>query len=274
MALDYPVLLADLRQETATLTDTLGELATGQWDLPTPAVGWSVKDQVSHLAYFDDATLLALNRPEEFHPEADRLMAGGMDFPDRIAAECRILAPDTVRAWFTDSRDQLLTALGADEPKRRLPWFGPDMSVASCTTARLMETWAHGHDVYDTVGVPHPINSGLRSIAHLGVSTFDFSFTLNGVDVPADPVRVELRSPAGDLWTWGPVDAANRVGGTALDFVLTVTQRRRWTDTALTVAGPVASAWLDIAQAYAGAPGRAAEAARATTSNIADKVVL
>jgi uncharacterized protein (TIGR03084 family) len=98
----------------------------------------------------------------------------------------------------------------------------------------------------------------LRSIAHLGVSTFGFSHTLHGLDVPEESVFVDLRSPAGESWTWGPSDALNRVHGPAEDFVLTVTQRRHWTETALTAEGPVAQQWLEVAQAFAGAPTRKA----------------
>ena len=104
------------------------------------------------------------------------------------------------------------------------------------------------------LGVEHPPSPGLRSIAHLGVTTFGFAHTLNGLEVPDEPVRVELLSPDGQSWFWGPIDAANRVSGSALDFVLTVTQRRHWSQTALVPTGPVASQWLDIAQAFAGAP--------------------
>jgi len=120
-----------------------------------------------------------------------------------------------------------------------------------------METWAHGQDVYETVGVAHPASTGLRSIAHLGVSTFGFAHRLNGLEVPDDPVRVDLRGPDSDeIWRWGPADAHNRVVGQAEDFVLVVTQRRRVGDTALEIHGSVASTWMDIAQAFAGAPSR------------------
>jgi uncharacterized protein (TIGR03084 family) len=256
MALDYPGLLADLRTETERLLDVLAPLARPGWHLPTPAQGWSIKDQVSHLAFFDDSAFTALTEPEAFRVEADALMAAGMDFPDRIALRYRQSDPDALLSWFADSRRRLLDTFTADDPKRRLPWFGPDMSVASCATARLMETWAHGQDVYDALGVPHPPSPGLRSIAHLGVVTFAFAHTLNGLDVPGAPVRIELLSPTDELWVWGPDDADNRVTGPAEDFVLAVTQRRHWTETALVVEGPVATAWLDIAQAYAGAPSR------------------
>lgn len=256
MALNYVGLLADLRHETDQLAGFLGSLAPQDWDLPSPAAGWSVKDQVTHLAFFDDAAIMALERGDDFRGYADELIAGGMDFPDRVAEDYRMLAPATVRSWFTDSRSALIVAFVGQDPKRRLPWFGPDMSVASSVTARLMETWAHSQDVYDALGAVHPPSRGLRHIAHLGVSTFGFAHTLNGLDIPDVPVYVELRSAAGHLWCWGPTDALDRVKGTAEDFVLTVTQRRHWSETGLLVDGPVARTWLDIAQAFAGAPSR------------------
>lgn len=120
------------------------------------------------------------------------------------------------------------------------------------------KTWAHGHDIYSGLGSAHPFSPGLRSVAHLGVTTFAFAHTLNGLDVPDEPVRVELHTPDGQCWFWGPADATNRVTGPALDFVLTVTQRRHWTQTALVATGPVAAGWLDIAQAFAGRPTRKA----------------
>lgn len=256
MALDYPALLEDLRHEGHQLAECLVSLTPEQWDLSTPAAGWSIRDQVTHLAFFDDAARTAMVNPDSFRAEARELISGGMNFPDRVAVLHRDMAGATVLDWFTGSRGQLLRTFAPEDPKRRVPWFGPDMSVASSATARLMETWAHAQDVYDTLGVAHPASPGLRSIAHLGVATFAFAHTLNGLEVPAEPVRVSLTSTTGDTWSWGPEDAENVVTGPAEDFVLTVTQRRRWTETGLRARGDVATGWLDIAQAYAGAPGR------------------
>jgi uncharacterized protein (TIGR03084 family) len=258
MGLVYSGLLADLRHESDQLVSRLSELSAEQWSLPTPAPGWSIHDQVSHLAFFDDTSRLALSDRERFRRKADELMAGGMDFPDRIAAHYRTKSSGEILEWFVEARRQLLTAFAGDDPRRRLPWFGPDMSVASSATARLMETWAHGQDVYDTLAVPHPPSPGLRSIAHLGVATFAFAHTLHGIDIPDQPVRVTLYSPEGEVWEWGPENSDSQIVGPAEDFVLTVTQRRHWTETALTVQGRVAMRWLDIAQVFAGAPSRRA----------------
>ncbi|NMO00593.1 TIGR03084 family protein [Gordonia sp. TBRC 11910] len=259
MALDYARLLTELRVESQGLSAVLADLSDADWALPTPAAGWSITDQVSHLAFFDDAASSAITAPDDFRSAADELISGGMDFPDRIAERYRDTRPDALRRWFTDGRAQLLDTFAATDPKARVPWYGPDMSVASSATARLMETWAHGQDVYDTLNIEHPPTLALRSIAHLGVSTFGFTHRNNGLPVPDAPVRVELTAPDGDVWTWGPETADDVVTGAATDFVFVVTQRRHRDDTNLRVVGDVAMAWMTIAQAFAGAPspGRA-----------------
>jgi uncharacterized protein (TIGR03084 family) len=257
MAVDFAKLLADLSTESANLYAILGRLREDQWELPTPADGWAIRDQVSHLAYFDDVAALALTDADAFEETAKSLLAKGPDFPDVVADERRSMGCAELLEWLTTSRAALLTTYLCDDPRRRTPWFGPPMSVASSATARLMESWAHGQDVYDALDVAHPHSPGLRSIAHLGVSTFGWAFRLNELPVPEEPVRVELLSPqGGEQWVWGPAEAVNRVSGPAEDFVLAVTQRRHWTDTALVAHGPVVTQWMGIAQAFAGGRGR------------------
>jgi uncharacterized protein (TIGR03084 family) len=249
------VLTADLAAESAELYEVLSLLAGADWDRPTPADGWSVRDQVAHLAHFDRMATLSATDPERFRAEADADQAGGPDFPDRIAARYRSMAGAEAFGWLQRARREYLDTFAALDPGTTLPWYGPDMSAASSVTARLMETWAHGQDVADTLGVVRRPTLRLRHVAHLGVRTLGWSFRLRGLPVPDVPVRVELTGPDGAPWTWGPDDAADRVTGPAEDFCLLVVQRRHRSETALTASGPVADAWLDLAQAYAGAPG-------------------
>jgi uncharacterized protein (TIGR03084 family) len=157
--------------------------------------------------------------------------------------------------WWRDGRLAMLEVFRRLDPKARIPWFGPAMSAVSFATARLMETWAHGQDVLDALGLQHPATERLRHVAHIGVLARPFSFSVWGKTAPADAVRVELVSPAGALWTWGDAQASNRVYGSALDFCLVVTQRRHPADTDLRIDGPVAREWLTIAQAFAGPAG-------------------
>jgi uncharacterized protein (TIGR03084 family) len=147
--------------------------------------------------------------------------------------------------------DELLTVVDG----RKLPWFGPPMSAASMATARLMETWAHGLDVADALGVDRPPTARLRSIAHIGVRTRDFAFAVNNLAPPADPFLVQLRAPDGSTWSWGPEDAAQRVTGSAQDFCMLVTQRRPRSALDVAATGEDAERWLGIAQAFAGPPG-------------------
>lgn len=129
------------------------------------------------------------------------------------------------------------------------------MSAASMATARLMETWAHGLDVADALGVTRPATDRLRSIAHLGVRTRDYAFAVNNLTPPAEPFLVELCGPGGDTWSWGPPEAAQRVTGSAEDFCFLVTQRRPLSALDITAFGADAQRWLEIAQAFAGPPG-------------------
>jgi uncharacterized protein (TIGR03084 family) len=253
-AVVLPTVVADLAAETGSLVTILARLGSADWNAPTPAQGWTIRDQVSHLAFFDDATLLAVNDPAAFAAQRTELLALGAGFPDVVAARYRYLAGGRCLAWFTRSRTALLAAYRGVDPDTRLPWYGPDMSPASSATGRLMETWAHGQDVADTIGERREPTERLRHVADLGVRTFAFCFRLRGRPVPAVPVRVELDAPGGGHWTWGAVAAEDRITGSALDFCLVVTQRRNVADTGLRVTGPAAAEWVAIAQAFAGAP--------------------
>ena len=255
MAADLHGLLDDLAAETQVLDDLLAGLDEAGWQRPTPSPGWSIHDQVTHLAYFDETAALSATDPDRFRAGAAALTGLGAGFPDEIAQRYRGLGPAEALAWFRRARAGYLGTFRGLDARQRLPWYGPDMSAASSVTARLMETWAHGQDVADALGAVRAPTARLRHVAHLGVSTFRFTFALNGRSAPLDPVRVELTAPDDGLWAWGPEDAADQVAGPALDFCLVVTQRRHADDTALAVTGPVAAEWMRIAQAFAGAPG-------------------
>jgi uncharacterized protein (TIGR03084 family) len=129
------------------------------------------------------------------------------------------------------------------------------MSAASMATGRLMETWAHGQDVADAMGVVRTPTDRLRHVVRIGVRARDFAFGVHGLTPPSEEFRVELVAPSGELWTYGPDAAPQRVTGPALDFCLLVTQRAHRADLAVEAVGPDADRWLDIAQAFAGPPG-------------------
>lgn len=245
---------ADLRAEHADLDRIVGGLDDKGWSTATPAEGWSVQDQIAHLAFFDDAARTAVTDPDAFAAIVDEGL-NDPQFVDRTVLRGRGMAPAEVLAWWRSARDACAAAFEKLDPSTRVPWFGPAMGARSFATARLMETWAHGQDVADAVGVERAPTDRLRHVCHIGVRALPFSFTVHGLPVPDAPVRVELVGPAGDGWTWGDEDAADVVRGPALDFALVVTQRRHRDDTGVTASGPVAEQWLSVAQAFAGGAG-------------------
>jgi uncharacterized protein (TIGR03084 family) len=253
MPVDVVALATDLRVETRALEQLLDALDAADWERPTPAPGWAVRDQVSHLAFFDEAATRAALEPDAFRAEI--AAAADDDFTEGIARRCRELAVDELYAWFRAARTAMLDALLALDPSTRVPWYGPDMSIASSLTARIMETWAHGQDVYDALDAPHPTTSALRQVAHISARTLPNSFRARGLAVPDAPVYVGLTAPDGEPWAWGDASSSDRVEGDAVEFCLVATQRRHVRDTRLAVTGPVARQWMDIAQAFAGPPG-------------------
>jgi uncharacterized protein (TIGR03084 family) len=230
-------------------------VAAADLSVATPAAGWTVADQLSHLWFFDQRALLALTDPEQFSADAAALLAAVSNGVDPSVEQGRNLAPAELLDVWRGDRVRLVELARTVDPKARVPWYGPAMGARSFITARLMETWAHGQDVVDGLGVTRQPTDRLRHVAHIGVGARPFSYIANGRTVNESPVRVELIAPSGETWSWGPEDAADFVGGSALAFCLVVTQRRHRADVVLDVRGQAADEWMSIAQAFAGPPG-------------------
>ncbi|MEB3020060.1 TIGR03084 family metal-binding protein [[Mycobacterium] crassicus] len=248
-------IVADLTAESNDLDALVAPLTDGQWGAPTPAAGWTIAHQIGHLLWTDRVSLTAITDEAGFAAALSEAMKDPAGFVDAAAAELAELPPAELLADWRSTRARLHAALLEVPDGRKLPWFGPPMSAASMATARLMETWAHGLDVADTLGVRRPATARLRSIAHLGVRTRDFAFTVHNLTPPAEPFHVELHAPGGGVWAWGPVNAEQRVVGSAEDFCFLVTQRRALGELDLVAHGADAQRWLEIAQAFAGPPG-------------------
>jgi uncharacterized protein (TIGR03084 family) len=256
-------LLEDLAAESEDLDARVAPLDEAAWSTPTPAAGWDVRDTVNHLAFFDADALLAVTDPGAFTRLVERVAANATDYVEQGTVEGRAFAPADVLERWRAGRSALAEALRGIDPGVRVPWFGPPMSPASFTTARLMETWAHGQDVVDALGQERPGTARLRSVAEIGYRARPFSYAVRGIPVPERSVRLELTGPSGEMWTWGPVEAEDVISGPALDFCLLVTQRRHRDDLELIVRGAAADEWVGIAQAFAGPPGAGREPIRA-----------
>ncbi|MFJ9962834.1 TIGR03084 family metal-binding protein [Streptomyces avermitilis] len=250
--------LDDLREESEELDRLVVELSPEQWALATPAPRWTIAHQIAHLAWTDHSALLAVTDEAAFRALVEKALTAPESFVDEGADEgSQLPCAELVQRW-REGRAALDRALREVPSGARFPWYGPPMSAASMATGRLMETWAHGQDVADALGVVRTPTDRLKHVVRIGVRARDFAFGIHGLPVPAaDAIRVELTAPfgEGEVWTYGPEDAPQRVTGPALDFCLLVTQRAHRTDLAVRATGPDADRWLDIAQAFAGPPG-------------------
>ena len=255
MPADLAALAAHLDQETAALRAVLEVAGTARWSTATPSPGWTVADQVRHLAYFDEAATASVAGLDAFAPYREEAVRFGTALPDDALARSRDRDGDALLAWFDGARATMVAAMLAAGPSRRIPWYGPDYSVASAITGRIMETWAHGQDVDDALGVAHEATDALYDVARLCARTRANSYAAHGRRAPDGEVAVELSAPDGSTWRFGDADAAEQVSGDAVEFCLLATQRRHRADTGLVATGPAAEEWLGLAQAFAGPPG-------------------
>lgn len=249
--------LKDLKAEYDALDQIVSELKEEQWQIVTPLDDWTIKDEISHIAYYDEAARLSATDGDAFTAHMTKMLEGITDLGSifqKVNAIGSSMPVSKLLSWWRDERTKLLDAYRKKDPKDRLPWYGPPMSAKSSATARIMETWAHGQDIVDALKIKRAGTERLKHVAHIGVTTLGWSFMNRKIDIPQDPVRIELASPSGDIWEWGPPDAENSVKGEALDFCLVVTKRRHIQDTAINTTGKAAEKWMSIAQAFAGPP--------------------
>jgi uncharacterized protein (TIGR03084 family) len=247
------VLLADLAAESDGLRAVVADLPEDAWRTPTPATGWGVATQIAHLAWTDECAVTAATDRDGWDALVATALADVTGFVDKAAlAGGAVPSPELLARWDA-SRPALAQALRQAEG--RIPWFGPPMSPVSMATARFMETWAHGLDVRDALGVPEERSDRVKHVCHLGVRTRGFAYAARSLAAPDAEIRVELVAPSGQVWTWGDPTATQRVSGPAWDFARLVTQRVHRDDTALLADGADAEQWLGIAQAFAGPPG-------------------
>lgn len=243
----------DLNDEYEVLDAIVAGLDGAAWETKTTFFEWTVKAEIAHIAFFDGTAKLSATAPEAFKEHVKTLFEGRAEAIAQLTLLQNMAFSDLLKYW-REERTALVKALSPLGQRDRLPWYGPSMSSVSFATARLMETWAHGQDVVDALGLSRPATDRLYHIAHLGNITFGWSFTNRQLEIPPVSVRVELSSPSGELWTWGPEEARDSIRGSVLGFCLVVTQRRHYADTDLVVTGDTAEKWMSLAQCFAGPP--------------------
>lgn len=242
----------DFLAECQALDAALEGVSDDQWETVTQFKGWTLNDVLVHLHFWNQMADLSLMDEGAFQARLADTFAGigkngfratenGMiaERGDDLRAAWRALYTDMGKRWVDL------------DPKQRVKWAGPDMSVRSSITARQMETWAHGQEVFDILGLQRDEQDRVKNIVILGVNTFGWSYKVNGRDVPEGMPQLVLTAPSGAVWTFGEA-GEDRVAGPAVEFAQVVAQTRSVADTSLQVTGPVAQEWMAIAQCFAG----------------------
>ena len=218
---------------------------------------WTVNDVIGHLYMFDLAALKSLQNEDEFakiYSNVSSHLDQGMSLLESQYPFLNELSGKNLfERWYGNSR-KLGVAFAHADPSMRLKWFGPEMSAKSSITARQMETWAHGQEIFDALGVKRTAHDRIKNICHLGVATFGWSFTNRGLKVPDHIPYVRLISPSGQIWEWGDSVSPSSIKGKASEFAEVVTQVRNVQDTRLASEGAIAKKWMKIAQCFAGQP--------------------
>jgi len=237
----------DLKEEGEALKEVLDDLGLGDWTRPTPFKNWTVNHVVQHLHGSDKMAVLSLKDADGF--ERAKTKAETVQSVMNPTEEGGLLL-ETWWSYFTEMCD----LLGSSDPKRRVPWFGPDMGVMMFTTARQMETWSHGQDIFDMFGRKRINTDRLKNIAVIGVKTYGWTFANRGMEPPGPAPYVKLVSPSGETWEFNEPNEKNMVKGDAVQFCHVVTQGRNIGEVSLEVKGEPAKKWMEIAQCFAGPP--------------------
>jgi uncharacterized protein (TIGR03084 family) len=248
---------ADFREEVDALHALLVTLPDGDWERSTRFKNWTVNDIVQHLHEGDLLAASSVAGADAFaqmRAETQVLRDSGLT---RVEVTRRRMGDLTGRRLLERWRGQaveLCEKLSVLPVETRLKWAGPDMGVRMFTTARQMETWAHGQAIYDLMGIARAPTDRLRNIAEIGVRTYGWTFANRGQSPPGPAPQVCLAAPAGAVWEWGEPSPGNRIEGSALEFCQVVTQVRNIADTGLRLNGEPARIWMSLAQCFAGPP--------------------
>jgi uncharacterized protein (TIGR03084 family) len=245
----------DFLQESIALHHLVAPLAEADYELPTQFKGWNINDVLQHLHFFNLAAVHSLNEPARFDKLYASLNAKRKLGLSTVAATDELLGGvrgPALRELWREGFEQTAAAFAQVDPRRRVKWASPDMSARSSISARLMETWAHGQEVYDLLGVVRQNTDRIRSIAMIGINTYAWTFRNRGEAVPLSMPHVVFKAPSGAIWRWNDPSDEHRIEGLAEEFCWVVTQVRNIKDTRLAVKGGPATRWMAEAQCFAG----------------------
>jgi len=248
----------DFKAESQAVAAILTELNDDAYQTVTQFKDWTIYDITAHLHLWNMAADWTLNAPDKFTAlmgDVMKVFQGGKTHQDLQRDWCHKQGLDTgtkLYAAWTEGFENIAEKYTHADPDKRVKWGGPDMSVRSCIIARQMETWAHAQAVFDVLGLERVNADRLKNVAHIGVTTYSWSFKVNGLAPILPKPYIRLTAPSGAIWEWNEPQTDNKVEGSATEFSQVVTQCRSISDTSLITTGEAAAQWMAIAQCFAG----------------------
>ena len=247
----------DFKEESDSLYEILINCKEENFLSKTQFKSWTINDVIYHLHVWNIAATLSLKNEQKFKEFMDDFL-GAIKKGDSARIYEKKLSKnlegiDLLKLW-KEGYDNVSDEFANSDPKKRVKWAGPDMSVRSSITARHMETWAHGQEVYDHLGINRNDTDRVKNIVVIGVNTFAWTFINRNLDVPKKMPKLILFSPSNTKWVWNEENEDDEITGSASEFCQVVTQVRNIEDTELEVKGEIAKKWMSIAQCFAGSP--------------------
>ena len=245
------------KEESDALYKLLINADKNSFKLKTQFKSWTINDVLYHLHVWNIAALLSLKNENEFKEFMQNFMEAIKSGNSAREYE-KILSDNTegldlLNLW-KETYEKISNEFAKSDPKKRVKWAGPDMSVRSSITARHMETWAHGQEIFDQLGFERIDTDRIKNIVVIGVNTFGWTYINRNLSIPEKMPKLSLLSPSNELWEWNEDNEEDMISGSATEFSQVVTQVRNFNDTSLKVSGKIANEWMSIAQCFAGPP--------------------
>ncbi|MEM8767357.1 MAG: TIGR03084 family metal-binding protein [Pseudomonadota bacterium] len=244
----------DFLAESEALHALLVDLDEAAFERPTAFKGWTLNNVIRHLHVWNHAADLSLTDEAGFDAFFASLGDGMKHIRDFEREYLDGLAGQELLESWRSFYQAMAGRFAKADPSLRLKWAGPSMSARSSITARLMETWAHGQEVYDELGVVRENADRIQNIVVLGNNTYGWTYAVRGKTAPEPRPHLRLTAPSGAVWTYNEPSETELIEGPAEDFCQVVTQVRNIADTTLEVTGANASDWMAKAQCFAGPP--------------------
>ena len=247
----------DFCDESNAIYELLSNIDDDQFNKSTLFKGWTFNNVIGHLHVWNYAADISLKDGEEWKEFSNNVLkafGGGStfsQFEETIIKDAK--GKELLNIWkdyYSDMTERFAIA----DPKKRVKWGGPEMSARSKITARHMETWAHGQEVFDALGKDREEKDIIKNIVHMGVIAYGWTFVNRKLAIPEPTPYLILNAPSGEVWQWNDKESSSKIEGTGVEFAQVVTQVRNFADTKLSITGEPAIEWMKYAQCFAGPP--------------------